>query len=165
MAAGRVDLMCRRLRSRRSASHGCEWREAVAESVNTTRAEALRPVAVAPRSSFRPSSRSRVRIAVGTLVVADRRSASCCWCSRRPTDESLFSKSCVIFRPEPRSRAGDLRSIELSTDPSLAVVESIDLAGVVGQYTKVRIVTGGLAGVGPPASRSRLVPQDQRWSP
>ena len=39
--------------------------------------------------------------------------------------------------------AADLRSIELSTDPSLAVVKATDLAGVVGQYTKVRIVSVG----------------------
>ena len=40
--------------------------------------------------------------------------------------------------------AGDVRSIELSTDPSLAVVRAVDISSVVGQYTKVRIVTGGL---------------------
>jgi hypothetical protein len=40
--------------------------------------------------------------------------------------------------------ASDVRSIELSTDPSLAVVEATDLAVVVGRYAKVRIVTGGL---------------------
>ena len=41
-------------------------------------------------------------------------------------------------------RSEDLRSIELSTDPSLAVVAVADLGAVVGQYTKVRIVAGGL---------------------
>ena len=43
---------------------------------------------------------------------------------------------------------GDVRSIELSTDPSLAVVQAVDLAGIVGQYTKVRIVSGGLLASG-----------------
>ena len=33
-------------------------------------------------------------------------------------------------------------------DPSLAVVKATDLAGVVGQYTKVRIVAGGLLAAG-----------------
>jgi hypothetical protein len=42
----------------------------------------------------------------------------------------------------------DVRSIELSTDPSLAVVPAADIASVVGQYTKVRIVTGGLLASG-----------------
>jgi hypothetical protein len=44
--------------------------------------------------------------------------------------------------------ADDLRSIELSTDPSLAVVKASDLAVVVGRYTKVRIVSGGLLATG-----------------
>ncbi|MEY2400185.1 MAG: hypothetical protein QOJ08_296 [Ilumatobacteraceae bacterium] len=42
----------------------------------------------------------------------------------------------------------DLRSIELSTDPSLAVVKTTEIASVIGQYTKVRIVTGGLLSSG-----------------
>ena len=119
----------------------------MAESVNTTRAEALGPVVLAPRSSFRPSSRSRVRIAVGTLLslvaigvvllvfsAADQRAAVLQVVRDLPAGTQIA--------------AGDLRSIELSTDPSLAVVESIDLAGVVGQYTKVRIVSGGLLASG-----------------
>src|SRR3954465_2025636 len=44
--------------------------------------------------------------------------------------------------------ADDVRSIDLSTDPSLAVVRTVDLAGVIGQYTKVRIVSGGLLATG-----------------
>jgi hypothetical protein len=44
--------------------------------------------------------------------------------------------------------AGDVRSIELTSDPSLAVVKTADLAAFVGQYTKVRIVSGGLLAPG-----------------
>jgi hypothetical protein len=44
--------------------------------------------------------------------------------------------------------AGDVRSIELSTDPSLAVIKTTDLALVVGRYTKVRVVAGGLLASG-----------------
>jgi hypothetical protein len=44
--------------------------------------------------------------------------------------------------------AGDVRSIELTSDPSLAVVKTADLAVVVGQYAKVRIVGGGLLAPG-----------------
>lgn len=44
--------------------------------------------------------------------------------------------------------AADVRSIELSTDPSLAVVKASEIATVIGQYTKVRIVTGGLVASG-----------------
>lgn len=117
------------------------------EPVNATRAEALRPVVVAPRSTFRPSSRSRVRIAVGTLLsliaigavllvftTADRRAAVLQVVRDLPAGTQIA--------------AGDVRSIEISSDPSLAVVESVDLAGVVGQYTKVRVVTGGLLALG-----------------
>jgi hypothetical protein len=42
----------------------------------------------------------------------------------------------------------DVRSIDLSADPSLAVVEAADIASVVGQYTKVRVVSGGLLALG-----------------
>jgi hypothetical protein len=44
--------------------------------------------------------------------------------------------------------AEDLRSIELSVDSSLAVVNTADLAGVIGEFTKVRIVGGGLLAPG-----------------
>ena len=54
--------------------------------------------------------------------------------------------------------AGDVRSIELSTDPSLAVVKTVDLAGVIGQYTKVRIVTGGLLASGLLQSQPLVAP-------
>ena len=42
----------------------------------------------------------------------------------------------------------DVRSIELSADPSLAVVKASDIASIVGRYAKVRIVTGGLLATG-----------------
>jgi len=42
----------------------------------------------------------------------------------------------------------DVRSIELSVDSSLAVVRATDMASVVGQYTKVRIIAGGLLASG-----------------
>jgi hypothetical protein len=38
----------------------------------------------------------------------------------------------------------DVRAIELSTDPSLAVIKASDLPLIVGRYAKVRIVSGGL---------------------
>jgi hypothetical protein len=44
--------------------------------------------------------------------------------------------------------ADDVRSIELTSDPSLAIVKTVDLGAVVGQYTKVRIVAGGLLAPG-----------------
>ncbi len=47
-----------------------------------------------------------------------------------------------------RVTSDDLRSIELSTDPSLAVVPTADISTVVGQYTRVRVVAGGLLATG-----------------
>jgi len=41
-------------------------------------------------------------------------------------------------------QAADLRAVEISTDPSLAVVKATEVGAVIGQYTKVRIVSGGL---------------------
>jgi hypothetical protein len=38
----------------------------------------------------------------------------------------------------------DFRAVELTVDPSVAAVPAADIATVVGQYTKVRIVSGGL---------------------
>jgi hypothetical protein len=115
--------------------------------VNATRAEAIRPLAASPRTGFRPSSRSRVRIAIGTLLsmvavgavllvfsTADRRVAVLQVVRDLPAGSQLA--------------AADVRSIEVSTDPSLAVVPAADIASVVGQYTKVRVVTGGLLASG-----------------
>ncbi len=100
-----------------------------------------------PRTGFRPSSRSRARIAIGTLLsliavgvvllvfsTADKRVAVLQVVHDLPAGAQL--------------KAEDLRSIELSTDPSLAVVKAADIASVIGQYTKVRIVTGGLLASG-----------------
>lgn len=102
---------------------------------------------VSARAGFRPSSRSRVRIAVGTLLAmvavgvvllvfstADRRVAVLQVVRDLPAGTELT--------------AADVRSIELSTDPSLAVVDAADIDSVVGRYAKVRIVSGGLLASG-----------------
>jgi hypothetical protein len=114
--------------------------------VNTAHADAIRPLAASSRAGFRPASRSRVRIAVGTVLsmvavgvvllvfsTADRRVAVLQVVRDLPAGTQLA--------------AGDVRSIELSTDPSL-VVWAVDIAGVMGQFTKVRIVSGGLLAAG-----------------
>jgi hypothetical protein len=119
----------------------------LADIVNTAHADAIRTVSVSSRAGFRPSSRSRVRIAVGSLLsivavgvvllvfsTADRRVAVLQVVRDLPAGTQL----------EP----ADVRSIELSTDPSLAVVKAVDISTVVGQYTKVRIVSGGLLAPG-----------------
>lgn len=99
------------------------------------------------RAGFRPSSRSRARIAIGALLsvvavgavllvfsTADRRVAVLQVVHDLPAGTQLSP--------------ADLRSVELSTDPSLAVVKATDAATVIGQYAKVRIVSGGLLATG-----------------
>ena len=54
--------------------------------------------------------------------------------------------------------AADVRPIDVSADPSLAVVHAVDLPTVVGQYAKVRIVGGGLLSTGLLQSRPLVAP-------
>ncbi|HEX3088730.1 MAG TPA: SAF domain-containing protein [Ilumatobacteraceae bacterium] len=104
-------------------------------------------MAASSRSGFRPSSRSRVRITVGTLLSIVAVGVVLLVFSTADRRVGVLQ----VVRDLPagaRLGAADVRSIELSTDPSLAVVKSADIATVVGQYTKVRIVTGGLLATG-----------------
>jgi len=54
--------------------------------------------------------------------------------------------------------ADDVRSIDVSADPSLAVVYAVDLPTVVGQYAKVRIAGGGLLSSGLLQARPLVAP-------
>lgn len=129
----------------------------MAESVNTTRAEALQPTLVAPRSGFRPASRSRMRIAIGTLLSLTAVGVVLLVFST--TDRRVAVLQVVRDLPAgSQIGAGDVRSIELSTDPSLAIVKTVDRAGVIGQYTKVRVVTGGLLASGLLQSQPLVAP-------
>ncbi len=114
-------------------------------------------MAASTRPGFRPSSRSRARIAVGTLLslvavgvvllvfsTADRRVAVLQVVRDLPAGAQIA--------------AADVRTIELSTDPSLAVINASDIASVVGRYTKVRIVTGGLLAAGLVQSEALVAP-------
>jgi SAF domain-containing protein len=99
------------------------------------------------RAGFRPSSRSRARIAIGALLsivavgavllvfsTADRRVAVLQVVHDIPAGTQLSAR--------------DVRSVELTADPSLAVVRAVDIGSVVGQYAKVRMVSGGLLATG-----------------
>lgn len=96
-----------------------------------------------PRPGFRPSARSRVRIALGTLLAlmaigaillifstADKR-APVMQATRDIPAGSMITAD--MFRP-----------IEVSADPSLTVVPLADVDLLVGQYAKVRIIAGSL---------------------
>ena len=119
----------------------------VAESVYSARTSSGRASVGTGRTGFRPSSRSRARIAIGTLLslvavgvvllvfsTADKRVAVLQVVRDVPAGAQLS--------------AGDLRSVELSADPSLAVVRAADAGTVIGQYARVRLASGGLLAVG-----------------
>jgi hypothetical protein len=115
----------------------------VAVSIDATRAVVPRLSAGWQRSGFRPSSRSRVRMATGMLLSLVAIGVVLFVFST--TDKRIAVLQVVHDIPAgSQLRADDVRSIELSTDPSLAVVEASDLTAVVGSYAKVRIVSGGL---------------------
>lgn len=105
------------------------------------------PAASAERSSrpggFRPSSRSRLRIAAGVLLAvvavgvmllifatADKRIAVLQLIHDVPAGQQLA--------------ADDVRTIEVSADPTLAIVHAGDLDLVVGRYATVRMTSGAL---------------------
>jgi SAF domain len=105
-----------------------------------------RPASATLRAStpaFRPSSRSRVRLAVGALLslaaIGVMLTVFASADKRMPVLQ--------VVRDVPAGTqlsAGDLRIIEVSVDSSLAVVPSSQMVAIVGQYAKVRIVAGSL---------------------
>ena len=119
----------------------------VAVSIDSTRTVVPRLSTGWQRSGFRPSSRSRVRLAAGTLLALVAVGVVLFVFST--TDKRVAVLQVVRDIPAgSQLSAGDVRSIELSSDPSLAVVEAADVATVVGRYAKVRIVSGGLLATG-----------------
>jgi hypothetical protein len=115
--------------------------------VNTTRTESLNTVAVAPQGGFRPSSRSRMRIAVGAVL--SMIAVGIVLLVFASADKRVAVLQVVRDLPAgTQLTADDVRSVDLSTDPSLAVVQAVDLPAIIGQYTKVRIVSGGLLATG-----------------
>ena len=97
----------------------------------------------APRRAFRPSSRSRVRIAVGVLLSIIAISVTLLIFSTADRRVPVLQ----VVRDVPAGQqlsVGDLRSIEVSAEDTLAIVAAEDLPVVVGRYAKVRLVAGAL---------------------
>ncbi len=119
----------------------------MAVSIDSTRAVFPRVTSGWQRAGFRPSSRSRARIATGTLLSLIAVGVVLFVFST--TDKRVGVLQVVRDIPAgSQLSAADVRSIELSTDPSLAVVKTSEIATIVGRYAKVRIVTGGLLAPG-----------------
>jgi hypothetical protein len=119
----------------------------VAISLDSARSAVPRRATSSPRPAFRPSSRSRVRMAVGTLLSLVAIGVVLFVFST--TDKRIAVLQVVHDIPAgTQLSAADLRPIELTNDPSLAVIKYTDLSSVVGLYAKVRIVPGGLLALG-----------------
>jgi hypothetical protein len=98
---------------------------------------------VPSRPTFRPAARSRSRIAagVGLLAVAVVINLA--------VYRSLDDRHAVVqvVHDVPAGQqivAGDLRTVEVSADPTIRTVTGESMPFVVGQYAKVRLVAGSL---------------------
>jgi hypothetical protein len=92
---------------------------------------------------FRPTSRSRARIAAGALLILA--AVATVLVVFDSVDQRQAVLQVVNDVPAGTQLArSDLRVVEVSVDPSLAVVPATQMSGVVGTYAKVRIVAGGL---------------------
>jgi hypothetical protein len=104
------------------------------------------PVAIdpAPRTTtFRPSSRSRVRIAAGALLALV--AVAVMLLIFATTDKRVPVLQLIHDVPAGQQlTAADVRTIEVSADPTLAVVDASDIGLVVGRYAKVRMTSGAL---------------------
>lgn len=94
-------------------------------------------------TGFRPASRSRVRIVGGTLLSLFAVGAILLIFST--ADKRVPVLQLVHDVPAgSQLSAGDLRTVELSVDPSLQVVPAAERSAMVGQYAVVRMVAGAL---------------------
>lgn len=92
---------------------------------------------------FRPTSRSRTRLAVGALLVLG--SVAAVLLAFDSVDRRIAVLQVVGDIPAGEQLSDDdLRIVEVSDDPTLSMVAASDLGLVVGTYAKVRIVGGAL---------------------
>lgn len=93
--------------------------------------------------AFRPASRRRNRIAAGVALAAAAIAGNVLVYSSLDDADPVVQ----VVRDVP---AGEqitpdmVRSVDVEVDDSVAVVPAADIAGVVGQYAKVRLVAGSL---------------------
>ena len=108
------------------------------------------------RRGFAPSARRRNRIAAGVALAALAIGGNILVYSTLNADEAVLQA--VVDVPAGAQITSDmLRTVDVDVDSTVNVVAGDDLATVVGQYAKVRIVSGSLAD-----RRSRSRPR--RWS-
>jgi hypothetical protein len=99
-------------------------------------------VAGAPRG-FRPSSRRRARVAVGAGLAAVAIGGNVLVYSSLDEREPVLQ----VIRDVPAGMqitADDLRPVEVAVDSTVGTIAADDAASVVGQYARVRLVSGSL---------------------
>lgn len=108
-----------------------------------TRDQADRLTDRRPGFGFRPSSRSRVRIIAGTLLSLLAIGAILLIFSTANKRVPVLQLVHDVAAGR-QVQADDLRTVEISVDPSLTVVPSGELGTVVGQYASARMIAGAL---------------------
>jgi hypothetical protein len=96
-----------------------------------------------PPRGFRPASRRRARLAGGVALVAAAIGGNLVVYSSLDDRESVLQ----VVRDVPAGEqltVDDIRPIEVGADDTLRVVHDDQLPTIVGQYAKVRLVSGSL---------------------
>lgn len=104
-----------------------------------------RSVAAAPTASrgFRPSPRRRTRIAAGVALAAIAIGGNLAVYSGLGSREPVLQ----VVRDVPAGQqltADDLRDVEVAVDSTVRTIPAGDAGGVIGQYARVRLVSGSL---------------------
>jgi len=102
-----------------------------------------RPADDVQRRGFAPAARRRNRIAAGVALAALAIGGNLLvYASLDSTEPAVQA---VVDVPAGEQISADmLRTVDVDVDPSVNVVAGADLSTVVGQYAKVRIVSGSL---------------------
>jgi hypothetical protein len=102
-----------------------------------------RPPATVQRRGFAPSARRRNRIAAGVTLAAVAIAGNIWVYSTLDADEAALQA--VVDVPAGSQITSDmLRTVDVDVDSSVNVIAGDDLSAVIGQYAKVRIVSGSL---------------------
>lgn len=102
-----------------------------------------RPDDTVERRGFAPSARRRNRIAAGVALAALAVGGNILVYSTLDSGETVLQA--VVDVPAGAQITDDmLREVDVDVDPTVNVIDSDDMASVVGQYAKVRIVSGSL---------------------
>lgn len=104
-----------------------------------------RSVADAPTAprGFRPSSRRRTRMVAGVALAAIAIGGNLAVYSSVGSREPVLQ----VVRDVPAGQqltADDLREVEVAVDSTVRTIRAGDAGGVIGQYARVRLVSGSL---------------------